>query len=126
MIRFLIPTLALLAAGCAATGSSSHEGQLRHVVLFDFQEAATPEQISAVEDAFRALPSQVPEILDFEWGTDVSTENLSDGFTHCFLVTFDDAAARDAYLPHPAHQAFVELIGPVIEKVLVVDYYVGR
>ena len=29
--------------------------------------------------------------LDFEWGTTISPENRSQGFAHCFLVTFADA-----------------------------------
>ena len=32
------------------------------------------------------------------------------------------AAARDAYLPHPSHQAVVALIVPLLESVAVVDY----
>ena len=61
---------------------------LRHVVLFAFKEAATPAQLDAIEQAFAALPSQIAEIKDFEWGTDVSVEHLADSYTHCFLVTF--------------------------------------
>ncbi len=95
---------------------------LRHVVLFKFKDGTTPEQIKKIEDAFRALPGQIPAIQDFEWGTDVSVENISAGFTHCFLVTFADAAGRDAYLPHPAHKAFGGVLGPHLDKVLVFDY----
>ena len=62
-------------------------------------------------------------IKDFEWGTDVSVEGKSEGFTHCFMVTFADDKARDTYLPHAAHKEFVTLVGPRIEKVLVVDYW---
>lgn len=59
----------------------------------------------------------------FEWGTNVSPENLANGFTHCFIVSFDDAAGRDVYLPHPAHKAFVAMAGQLIEKALVVDFF---
>jgi hypothetical protein len=38
-------------------------------------------------------------------------------------VTFRDEAARATYLPHPAHQEFVKLVGPRVDKVLVVDYW---
>ena len=31
------------------------------------------------------------------------------GFTHVFLVTFRDAAAREADLPHPAHMESVKI-----------------
>lgn len=97
--------------------------KLRHVVLFGFKETATPEQIKEVERAFCALPGKISEIHDFEWGTDVSVENLARGYTHCFLVTFLNEADRDAYLPHPAHRAFVSLLQPHLEQVLVVDYW---
>jgi hypothetical protein len=79
-----------------------------------------------VIDAFRALKGKIDVIKDFEYGTDVSTENRAQGFTHCFFVTFADDKGRDAYLPHPAHKEFGALVGPVLDKVLVVDYWVKK
>ncbi|MDV7400959.1 Dabb family protein, partial [Arthrospira platensis SPKY1] len=96
---------------------------LRHVVMFKFKEATTPAQVKEIEQAFAALPGKIDTIIDFEFGTDVSVEGKSKGFTHCFLVTFRDEAGRAAYLPHPAHDAFVKLVVPHIEDVLVVDYW---
>lgn len=96
---------------------------LRHVVLFKFKSDATPDQVKEVTDAFAALPKKIDTIQEFEWGTDVSVENKAEGFTHCFLVTFKSAADRDAYLPHPAHREFVKIVGPRLEKALVVDYW---
>jgi hypothetical protein len=96
---------------------------LRHVVLFKFKEGTTDEQVKKIETAFRALPSKIDAIADFEWGTDVSVENKSEGFTHCFLVTFRDEQGRDEYLPHPAHKEFGGIVRPHLEKVLVVDYW---
>ena len=75
------------------------------------------------EAAFAALPERIKEIQDFEWGTDNSPEGLQQGLTHCFFVTFASEADRDAYLPHPAHKEFVDLVGPHVEKVTVVDYW---
>ncbi|MGF1584384.1 MAG: Dabb family protein [Bacteroidales bacterium] len=99
------------------------ERLLRHVVLFSFQETATPEEIRAVEEAFAALPGKISEIHDFEWGTDVSVENISRGYTHCFLVTFKSEADRDAYLPHPDHREFGKVLSPILQNVIVVDYW---
>lgn len=96
---------------------------LRHVVLFQFQEGVTSAQIQEVVDAFAALPKKIDAIHDFEWGTDVSVENKSQGFTHGFVVTFRTAEGRDEYLPHPEHQKFVRLVGPRLAKVLVFDYW---
>lgn len=97
-------------------------GQLRHVVLFKFKADATKEQVQEVEKAFAALPTKIEEIKGFEWGTDVSVEGKSEGLTHCFIVTFADAKGRDAYMKHTAHDEFVKLAGPRIEKVVVVDF----
>lgn len=101
-------------------------GVLRHVVLFGFKQTATPEQIRAIEQAFRALPEKIDEIHEFEWGTDVSVENLSQGYTHCFLVTFLTEQDRDTYLPHPAHQEFVAALQPHLKQALVIDYWSKR
>jgi len=96
---------------------------LRHVVLFGFKEGTSPQDIRRIEEAFATLPSRIPQIHDFEWGTDVSVENLAQGYTHCFLMTFKTEADRAAYLPHPAHQDFVKVLEPHLDKVLVVDYW---
>ena len=104
------------------TAKNSKLGKLRHVVIFKFKDGTTPEQIKAIEKGFQALPSKIPQVIDFEWGTDVGVEGLSQGFTHCFLVTFNDAAGRAIYLPHAAHKEFVKVLKPHLDKVLVIDY----
>jgi lysophospholipase L1-like esterase len=96
---------------------------LRHVVLFKFKETSTEADVETIVKAFAALPGRINEIQDFEWGTDNSPEGLQQGLTHCFFVTFASEADRDAYLPHPAHKEFVDLVGPHVEKVTVVDYW---
>ncbi len=103
--------------------SQQSSGLLRHVVLFKFKDNVSPAQVQEVVDAFAALPKKIKTIVDFDYGTDVSVENKAAGFTHCFLVTFRDEQGRDAYLPHPAHQAFVKLVGPRLDNVLVFDYH---
>jgi hypothetical protein len=127
----LLCGMAVMVAGCVAAASlwagdseakKPNLGKLRHVVLLKFKNGATSQQIKAVENAFRALPAKVPEIVDFEWGTNNSPENRTEGFTHCFFVTFSDAAGRAVYLPHPAHKAFGKVLRPVLDKVLVIDY----
>jgi len=96
---------------------------LRHVVLFKFKDNVTNQQIKNIEGAFCALPGKISSIYDFEWGTDVSIENRSDGFTHCFIVTFLNEADRAQYLPHPAHKELVSMSQPYLDKILVIDYW---
>ena len=97
---------------------------LRHVVLFAFKDTSTPQQVQVIEKAFCDLPNEIDEIYDFEWGTNVSVENIAQGFTHCFLVTFLGEKDRDAYLIHAVHQDFVSNVQPHLAKALVVDYWV--
>lgn len=106
-----------------AQKSAKNPKMLRHVVLFSFKSTSSAADVRSVEDAFRKLPSQIAEIKGFEWGTNNSPEGINQGFTHCFLVSFTSENDRAVYLPHPAHQAFVEVLKPHLDKVLVVDYW---
>ena len=95
----------------------------RHVVLFKVHDNTSNETVDAIVEAFRALCAELPFVNDFEWGRNSSTENLNEGYTHCFIVTFADEKGRDAYLPHPAHQAFCRTyLDPNLERVCVVDF----
>ena len=94
------------------------------MVFFKFKDAASKEEIKVVNDAFIALPKSIPEISSFEWGLNNSPENLNQDLTHCYMVTFSSEADRDIYLPHPSHKAFVEKLKPILDKVVVLDYFV--
>ena len=97
--------------------------KLRHLVLLKFKETATQADIYKVEQAFAELPSLIEQIREFEWGLNNSPENLNKGYTHGFLLTFDNETDRDLYLPHPDHKAFVKVLEPILDDVLVVDYW---
>ncbi|MEW6359590.1 MAG: Dabb family protein [Planctomycetota bacterium] len=99
---------------------------LRHVVMFQFKEGTPPEKIKEIEDGFRALPGKIETIQDFEWGTALNAGKQAQGFSHCFFVTFKDEEGLKVYGPHPAHQAFVAILKPHMEKCLVIDYMAGK
>ncbi len=117
----LIGSLNLLGADKAAA-----QNQLRHVVSFKFKDSASAADIKKVEDAFRALKTKVPGIVALEYGTNISPENLNQGFTHCFILTFKTDKERDAYLVHPDHKAFGSLLGPYLDKVFVIDFWAKK
>jgi antibiotic biosynthesis monooxygenase (ABM) superfamily enzyme len=73
---------------------------------------------------FNALPSKIPGILGYEAGTNVSKEGKSEGLTHSFVLTFKNMEDLDAYIAHPAHQAYVDIVKTRREKVVVFDYWV--
>jgi Stress responsive A/B Barrel Domain len=96
---------------------------IKHVVLMKLSDAKSATEIIT---ALKNLQSQIPGIIQFSCGTNNSPEGLQRGFTHGFTVDFVDSAARDAYLPHPAHQKVGAMIVAAckggIDGVLVLDW----
>lgn len=125
-MKKLILTLAIFCGFTTLAQAQQSTSSLRHVVLFSFKSTSSAADVKSVEDAFKKLPSQIKEIKDFEWGKNNSPEGINQGFTHCFLVTFTSEKDREVYLPHPAHKAFVEVLKPHLDKVLVIDYWAGK
>jgi len=123
---FLISFCFLIMSGTLFAQTKKNTSVLRHVVLFKFKDTSQPADVKKIEDAFRGLAGKIKLIKDFEWGTNSSPENLNQGLTHCFLVTFASDKDRDAYLVHPDHQAFVEILKPHLDKVTVVDYWSAK
>ncbi|MEM9941110.1 MAG: GDSL-type esterase/lipase family protein [Planctomycetota bacterium] len=111
----------LTALGCDYKASKANQ-VMRHIVLFQFKESVSETEIDEIAKAFGQLPDSIDQIIGYEAGTNVSPENLDQGFTHAFVVTFRDAKGRDEYLPHPAHKEFVKKLDGKIEKVLVFDF----
>lgn len=104
--------------------SADAEDIVRHVVVFKYTDDASDAEIQEITEAFRALKDKIPGIVSFEHGVNNSPEDLNQGFTHVYVVTFEDEAARDAYLPHPEHQKFVDMLmnSGIFEEAFVVDY----
>ncbi len=123
LLLTLLITVTCLSIMQAQTPTTSAGKMLRHVVLFKFKDDASAADVKKVETAFKKLPSQIKEIKGFEWGTNNSPENLNQGFTHSFFLTFKSEADRAVYLPHPAHKAFGAVLKPYLDKVLVIDYW---
>ena len=121
-MRWLIAVMLFVLPISINSSLKAADATYRHVVLFKFIDFASPEQIEGVESAFRALPAKIDTIQGLEWGINVSPENLNDGFTHCFFVTFKDKTGLDVYLPHTAHKEFLTTLRGIVDKVLVIDY----
>jgi hypothetical protein len=95
--------------------------QVTHVVLVTWKpgRGAAAEQV--VRPAVAALGDAIPGIVSIVEGHSSSPEGLEDGHDYGFVITFDDAAARDAYLPHPRHRVVADAIGEGAERVVVFD-----
>ena len=111
---------------CQRTCQKECPKMLKHVVLFKFKEGTTPEKIKEVEQAFASLPGKIDVIKGYEAGTNVSPENRSEGFTHCFVVTFANEAGLDAYMNNPDLKEFRKSLGGPLEKYIAIDYWTNH
>jgi len=114
--------MATLGEKASREKSKAKSKRVLHVVAFKFNEEATKEQIDKVCRDFRTLKKKIPEILSYKAGVNNSPEKLNKGFKHCFILSFKDVKARDAYLIHPAHKEFAKSLGGLIADVFVIDF----
>ena len=115
-----------LASG-AAPDRSLHCGGMptKHIVLVKVRSDVSAEEVQRAFAPLAALQGQIPGLTSFSWGPNTSPEGRTQGFTHGFVMDFADAAARDAYLPDPRHQAAAAGLRTIREPeggVLVFDY----
>jgi len=101
--------------------------KIKHAVMLKFKRDSSPAAIEAIFADLRKIQESQSGILDLTWGPNVSIDGLDQGFTHGFVMTFADEAARAHYLPHPDHRAVVAKIVPELEGGLqgavVVDWH---
>ena len=115
--------MAFLLGGGGAGGAiltAETVKQLGKEIQAEVSDPARAEDAAEAGDEFKV------EIKGFEKGLNNSPEGLNKGFKHCYMITFDSEKGRDVYLVHPDHKKFVELVGPVLEDVFVVDYWAGK
>ncbi len=98
--------------------------KIKHIVLLKFKEGTSEDQINQLFQDVLDLSENIEGIEDYVSGANNSPEGLNQSYTHGFVMTLTDAAARDAYLVHPEHEKIKALILPVVESVLAFDFEV--
>jgi len=97
---------------------------VRHYGVFQFKDGIDEEQIDLCFAEMMGMVGKIPGLLAMEHGPYDSTEGMNDGFTHGFIMTFDNLESRDAYLPHPEHERVKLIVVPCLERVVVFDFVV--
>lgn len=98
--------------------------QIKHFGVFQFQSHVTEDEITECFTALKDMVGIIPGLEEVLCGPYESDEGLNDGYTHGFVMTFESAAARDAYLPHPDHEVVKKLILPRLARIVVFDFEV--
>lgn len=126
-MKNIILLLVLFGSHFVNGQDKSKEGPLQHVVIFKFKETSSKNSVDSVVNAFVGLKDKITVIKKLEWGLNDSPENWHQGFTHCFILTFNNKYDRDVvYQKHQAHLDFQKILGPHMDKVFVVDYKAER
>ncbi|CEL10579.1 hypothetical protein ASPCAL13696 [Aspergillus calidoustus] len=87
----------------------------------------TLEKVRAMKVNCLSRETGQPYIQSIKVGKDVSPEPLNNGFTHQFILEFNSEADRDYYSSRdPAHQAVIAGLGPVLEKIQILDIIDGE
>lgn len=96
---------------------------MRHVVMF--RRHAHVERQPELEQRLVARMRDLDQEIDFIRDWTVAANELDRPICWDYILDagFDDAAAVERYLPHPAHQALVAELKPYFEWVAV-DYSV--
>uniref|UniRef100_A0A6N2NDZ8 Stress-response A/B barrel domain-containing protein n=1 Tax=Salix viminalis TaxID=40686 RepID=A0A6N2NDZ8_SALVM len=94
------------------------KGVVKHIVLAKFKEGVTKAEIEKLIKDYADLRNHIKQVK----GTDMSIENLNQGFTHIFETTFATLEDRSAYVAHPAHVKFGAQLFPTLEKVIGIDF----
>lgn len=88
---------------------------ITHVVLLKVKKTTPNTEIDRVFRELAGLKAKIPGLLTFSGGPYSSPEGMNKGFTHGFVMTFQDAAARDVYLPHPEHERVKKLVFALLD-----------
>lgn len=95
---------------------------IRNVVLVKFKPEATPEQLSEIERAMKAITFEGCTRWEMARDLGMREGNAS----HAFIAEFKDVDSYRAYDAHAEHNRIRrELLAPIVEKVERFQYEVG-
>ncbi|CAN5339372.1 hypothetical protein BH10ACI1_BH10ACI1_32040 [soil metagenome] len=94
---------------------------LTHIVCWKYKAEVTEEMREDHRAKLKKLPEVIPNILNFEVGSDIL--HLERSFDTGLVAVYPDRAALDFYTDHPEHQKVANLGKQIAEKVVSVDFF---
>jgi len=106
----------LLPAGLTnAAEAEVAEAAIFHVFVFHWKPETTEAQIDRATRDIRAFQGVIPGLLETHVGANLSPH--AKGYTFGGIMQFKSKAALVAYVQHPAHQALLSWLVPLIEPI---------
>jgi hypothetical protein len=118
----------LLRNGCAAIGAGvlslelpgqaraqAESGEVFHVFAFQWKPATSDADKERARKEIAAFQTVIPGLLQTHVGPNISPRGK--GYTFGGIMEFKDQASLEAYFQHPAHQALLRWLVPLIDAV---------
>ena len=90
-------------------------GNVFHVFAFQWKPVASDADKARALKDISAIQGQIPGLLETHAGANISPRGK--GYTFGGIMRFKDQAALDAYVQHPAHQALLVWLVPLIDAI---------
>lgn len=113
-----------VAAGAAAlislnlpevSSAETESASVFHVFAFQWKQETSEAQKDRAAKEITAFQGQIPGLLQTHVGPNISPRGK--GYTFGGIMQFKDKASLDAYVQHPAHQALLAWLVPLIEAI---------
>ena len=119
---------ALLRDGCVAVGTAtllsfnalearaeSESAGVFHVFAFQWKLGTSEGEKDRAAKEIAAFQGVIPGLLQTHVGPNISPRGK--GYTFGGIMQFKDKASLDAYVQHPAHQALLAWLVPLIDAI---------
>ena len=90
-------------------------GSVFHVFAFRWKPDTSEAQKDKAAKEIAAFQGQIPGLLQTHVGLNISPRGK--GYTFGGIMQFKDKASLDAYVQHPAHQALLVWLVPLIDAI---------
>jgi antibiotic biosynthesis monooxygenase (ABM) superfamily enzyme len=90
-------------------------GGIFHVFAFQWKQGTSQAQKDRAAKEIAAFQGQIPGLLQTHVGPNISPRGK--GYTFGGIMQFKDKASLDAYVQHPAHQALLAWLVPLIDAI---------
>jgi len=94
---------------------------IQHFVFFKFKPGTPQEALTQHMAMFAELEKTIPQITGYQAGRVTESVEQPKRYDTAHCVTFATPEDLAVYLPHPAHQAFIEANKQNWADVLVID-----
>ena len=86
-----------------------------HIFGFRWKPEATDEDKARARKEILAFRNVIPGLVAVNVGRNLSER--AKGYEFCGLMTFTKKEMFDAYFPHPAHQALLKWLVPLVDPI---------